>query len=89
MSDHGHVRPASGDRVVLGREVVEVEHVGVVGASGQERRLPRRRQVVGECRVDRGEHYVGGVLRSLKEGCIGTGAATALAPASNASTAAM
>ena len=60
--------PASGDRVVLRREVMKVKHVGFSGAGGQERRLPHRRPELGECRVDRGEHDVGSVLAVLKGG---------------------
>ena len=45
MDDERNVRPIPADRVELGREVVEVEHVGAVGAGFAERLRPRFRQV--------------------------------------------
>jgi hypothetical protein len=68
VGHHRHVRPATGHRVVLRREVVEVEDVGPVGSGGGEGRLPDEREVVGERRVDGGEHHVRRVLAVLERG---------------------
>ena len=64
VGDHGHVAAtASGDRVVLGREVVEVEHVGRGRRRPPRTAPPTPTTVLGQGRVDGGEHDVGGVAR--------------------------
>jgi len=59
MGDHRYLGPTASDAVVLGGEVVEVEHVGVPSPGRRERCLPHPGQVIGQRRVDRGQHHIG------------------------------
>ena len=62
VGDHRYVGPTASDGVVLGGEVVEVEHVGLPSPGRRERCLPHRGQVIGQRRVDRGQHHIGRVV---------------------------
>ena len=74
--------------VELRREVVEVEHVGVIGTRGAQRRLPRRRRDGRRARAAPTANTTSGTpSRSSYEGCIGCGAAIASPPASKVRTA--
>ena len=59
VREHRGARPAARQRIELRGEVMEVAHVGLLGAGRREGRLPHRREVVGQLGLDRRQHHVG------------------------------
>ena len=68
MCHHRDIGPRAGDDIVLGGEVMKVEHLGPPGPSRREWRCPHRRQMTSQRRIDRGKHDIRRVVAVLERG---------------------
>jgi hypothetical protein len=68
VSDDGTLRPTPPHRVVLRRQVMQVEDIGPIASSGTKHWLPNRRQMLDQTGRHRRQHHVRGVLTVLVRG---------------------